>query len=131
MASYNGLVASMIKGSSTGGEFAVLDGISASNTVDNFPKRFFSHGQFAMTLHGMSGTISVDVVSSIGGASFVITGTTGYATDGNFVLPVQTFVGTSGVAVGNQGVPFPSYVSFGSGEDGSGLTASVFFAGEY
>jgi len=122
MGSYNGLVASLIKGSSTGGEFAVLDGVSTSSTVAAVPAKFLNRALYAVAIEGISGTISCHVIGAIGGATYVVVGTTGITANGT------TLLGSSVTSIGS---PRPKYIEIASGEDGSGFTASVFLAGEY
>ena len=123
MPSYNGLISGpFIKGSSTGGEFAVLDGVSTHPIVAAVPAKYFDSALFAISTQGISGTYSAHVISSVNGATFVIAGATAIAADGSVLF------GTSAAIVG---VPRPAYVEFASAEDGSGFTASVSMAGEY
>lgn len=122
MSSFNGHISTLIKGSSTGGEFAVLDGVSTSVISDSVPAKFMKRAQFGVDTQGVSGTYSVHVISRIGGATFVVAGTTGIATDGS------TLIGsTPSIA----GVARPVYVEWASAEDGSGFSSSVFMAGDY
>ena len=122
MGSYNGFVSSLIKGSSTGGEDAVLDGVSASSIVETIPAKFMNRAIYAATITGISGTISVNVIGSIGAATYVIAGVSGIATNGTHLIGSSTESG---------GSPRPSSIEWASGEDGSGFTGSVFMAGEY
>jgi hypothetical protein len=123
MPSYNGrLSETLIKGSSTGGEFAVLTGVSTASIVPSVPAKYLDSALFAVESQGVSGTFSAHVISRIGGATFVIAGVTGIAADGSSLMGLSTAI---------VGVPRPSYVEFGSAEDGSGFTASVHMAGEY
>jgi hypothetical protein len=121
MSTYNGAVSSLIKGSSTGGENAVLDGISTSQVVNAVPRGYYHNAMYGAVISGISGTISIDVVASIAGATYVVAGATGIATNGSFV-----FGTTGGISS-----PRPAYVSWASAEDGSGFTGSVTLACEY
>ncbi len=123
MASYNGFIAQLIKGSSTGGEFAVLTGVSRVATVSSaLPHKLLKDALVAVHTQGVSGTYAVEVVSSINGATFVIAGMTGIAADGGTVL------GASGSPLT---IPSPVSVTFSSAEDGAGFTSTVSVAGEY
>jgi len=122
MASFNGHISTLIKGSSTGGEFAVIDGVSTSTISDSAPAKFMKRAQFSVSTQGVSGTYSVHVVSRIGGATFVVAGVTGIAADGSTLI---------GATPSIAGVARPSYVEWASAEDGSGFTSSVFMAGDY
>lgn len=122
MATFHGTVATIIKGSSTGGEDAVLDGVSASDAVSTIPDRWMNRALFMVETQGVSGTYSVHVISSVLGATFVIAGATGIAADGVVLL---------GSSIPIVGVAIPSYAEWASGEDGSGFTSSVLMAGDY
>ena len=122
MGSYNGFVSTLIKGSSTGGEFAVLDGVSTSSIAAAVPAKFMNRALFAASIGGISGTISIHIIGSIGGATYVVAGATGIATNGTHLL---------GSSVTSIGAPRPAFIEWASGEDGSGFTGSIFLAGEY
>lgn len=131
MASYNGLVASTI----IAGNTAFAAGTSTFGVTYTVPSKFFSHGQFAAQVTGISGTLGVQILGAVGGATFVIAGRTNVSAVGNFPIPLITYVGTSGTFQ-NTGIPRPSLVIWqGAGLGGTtnqiGLTASVFLAGEY
>lgn len=131
MASYNGLVATTV----IAGNTAFASGTSTFTIVSSVPAKFFPFGQFATQVTGISGTLGVQILGAVGGATFVIAGRTNVSATGNFPIPLVTYVGTSG-AVQNSGIPRPSLVIWqGAGLGGTtnqiGLTASVFFAGEY
>ncbi len=122
MASFNGFVAQLIKGSSTGGEFAVFTGTSRGGVSNGIPQKILRDALIAVHTQGISGTYAVDVVSVIGGASFVIAGATGIAADGTTIL------GGSGTVLT---IPRPSFVAWSSAEDGAGFTSSVHICGNY
>ena len=131
MASYNGLVASSSLNGSTDSQ--VMQGSSQQNVGCNaaVPSKFFSNGQFAIQVQGISGTVGVQIVGAVGGATFVIAGRTNISGVGGFPVPLVKYVGTSGTFEGF-GFPRPSFVSFQGGSTGTiGLTASVFLAAEY
>lgn len=123
MPSYNGRLSdTLIKGSSTGGEFAVLTGSSTAAIVSSAPAKYYDSALFAVTVQGVSGTFAAFVIGSVGGATYVIAGVTGIAADGS------TLIGTSAAV---QGVARPTHVEFQSAEDGCGFTASINMAAEY
>lgn len=131
MASYNGLVATTI----VAGNTAFASGTSTFGVTYAFPAKFFSHGQFATQITGISGTVGVQIIGAVGGATFAIAGRTNVSATGNFPIPMITYVGSSGTFQ-NVGIPRPSAVVWqGAGLGGTtnqiGITASVFFAGEY
>lgn len=127
MASYNGLVAGVTS-------ITLLGGTSqhVAPVVAAVPAKFFSSGQFAINVAGISGTIGVQVIGAVGGATFAIAGRTTISASGSFPVPLIKYVGTSGT---NEifGIPRPSAVVFQpTGQTATwGFTASVFFAGEY
>ena len=122
MPSFNGHIASFSKGTSTGGENAVLAGNSYVNVVAAVPQKLFKSAIFAGTVSGISGGFGLLVVGSVGGATMVIAGKTAISADGSFVI------GTTG---GIAGVPRPRYIQYGSIADGAGFTTSIFMTGEY
>lgn len=125
---YNGLIASLTKDGSTASQ--TLTGVSYVRVVDSVPGKFFSHGQFAVTLtQGVSGAIGINVIGGIGGATYAIAGRTNLSGVGSFPLPAYIY-GVSGNPV-NTGYPRPAYVTFESAKAVSGFTAQVFFAGDY
>jgi len=123
MPSYNGLLSgSFIKGSSTGGEYAVMTGSSTSVIADAVPMKYFNSALFGVEAAGISGGFAAFVISRIGGATFVIAGRTGITANGSFLM------GSSSAIVG---VPRPAYVEWQSAVNLSGVTAHVYMAGEY
>lgn len=123
MARFNGHIVTFTKGSSTGGENAVLTGISASGAIsDAVPAKHFRDAIFGVVTQGISGTYACHVVGAVGGATMVIAGQTGIAADGSSIIGTTTPIAA---------IPRPAYVSFDSAEDGAGFTASVFMAAEY
>lgn len=123
MALFNGVLAELIKGSSTGGENAVLTGTSTVAPGDNVPGKGLIHAVLAVHVTGISGTLSVGVVSNIAGATFVVIGATGIATNG------INFIGQS--TASPISLPRISGVNFESAEDGTGFSATVVAFGEY
>jgi len=122
MPKFNGLIASLTKGSSTGGEHALLTGTSLSPIGAMVPAKHFENAIFAVQTSGISGTYAVLVVGAVGGATFVIAGATGIGANGSTLL---------GTSVGVAAAPRPAYVAFSSAEAATGFTSSVFMAGEY
>lgn len=124
MANWNGLVASLTQTRIIGTSFVTV------NT--EMPNKFFKHGQFAIrATEGVSGTLFVNVIGAVGGATFVIAGRSNITAVGSFPMP-QFLYGQSGTPTGI-GYPRPIGVNFtGTGTTwGVGITASVFFAGDY
>jgi hypothetical protein len=122
MANWNGLVASLAKAS--------LTGVSSVGVNQAFPSKFFENGQFAALLTGVSGVIAINVIGSVGGATFTVAGRTNISAAGSFPIPLLIY-GFSGNPV-NQGIPRPYSVDFASASAlGNSFTASVFFAGAY
>lgn len=123
MANWNGLVASLAKASLTGVSFVV--------TNTEFPSKYFENGQFAVKVGaGHSGTIGINVIGSVGGATFAIAGRTNITAAGSFPVPLYLY-GVSGNPV-NQGIPRPAGVQFESAAAlGNSFNCSVFFAGAY
>lgn len=135
MASYNGLIATTALNGSTVSQTMGNTGQQTAVIVRAVPAKFFSFGQFAVNVAGISGTVGVQVIGAVGGATYAIAGRTNISASGSFPVPLIAYVGTSG-AVQNFGVPRPSLVVWqGAGVGGAtnfiGFTASVFFAGEY
>lgn len=121
MPSFNGHLATLIKGSSTGGEDAVLTGVSASNVSNIVPAKFMKRSLCSVVTDGVSGTYSVHVIAAIG-TTFVTVGTTGIATNGITILgSTASYIPTAA----------PVQVEWASAEDSSGFTSSVFMAGDY
>lgn len=127
MANYNGLVAGVTS-------IVLLGGTSqhVAPVVASVPNKFFHSGQFAINVAGISGTIGVQVIGAVGGATYVIAGRTSISASGGFPVPLIKYVGTSGT---NEifGIPRPSAVLFQTtGLTATwGFTASVFLAAEY
>jgi hypothetical protein len=131
MANYNGLVASSSLNGSTVSQTLATGAQQNVPPVAAVPNKFFSDGQFAIAVSGISGLIGVQVIGAVGGATYVIAGRTNISAAGGFPIPMVTYIGTSGTPI-NVGIPRPAYVSFQAGVTGAiGVTASVFFAGEY
>jgi hypothetical protein len=125
MASYNGLLSSLIKGSSTGGEFAVLTGVSQAPIVSGFPAKHITQPMIGVLTTGISGTYSCHVIGAIGGCTFVVAGATGIASNGS------TIFGSTSLVTGVLTAGRPAYCEFASAEDSSGFTSSVFVATQY
>jgi hypothetical protein len=132
MANYNGLVAALTLNGSTVSQ--TLGGASISNVVTSasVPSKFFSHGQFAISVAGISGNIGVQIIGAVGGATYVIAGRTNISASGGFPIPCISYTGTSGTFT-NIGIPRPAFVSFQGNTAGTvvGFTASVFLCAEY
>lgn len=127
---WNGLIASLTKDGSTTSQ--ILTGVSTASVGVEVPNKFFKRGQFAVTLtQGVSGIIGINVVGSVGGATYNIAGRTNISAVGSYPLPYYSYVGTSGTPYINPGIPRPAYVSFESAKAVCGFTASVYFAGSY
>ena len=122
MASYNGFIAQLIKGSSTGGEFAVFTGVSRTGVSVALPHKMLKDALISVHTQGVSASYSVDVVCSINGATFVMAGVTGIAADGTNIL------GASGTPLT---IPSPVFVTFSSSENAAGFTSTVSIVGEY
>ena len=135
MASYNGLVASLTLNGSTVSQTMGNTGQQTAAIVASVPAKFFPFGQFAINVAGISGTVGVQVIGAVGGATYAIAGRTNISASGGFPVPLIAYVGTSG-APQNYGIPRPSLVVIqGAGVGGTtnfiGYTASVFLAAEY
>ena len=135
MANYNGLVASITLNGSTVSQTMGNTGTQIAPPVAAVPAKFFSIGQFAINIAGISGQIGVQVIGAIGGATFAIAGRSNISASGGFPIPLIRYVGTSGT-METIGIPRPSMVVIqGAGVGGStnfiGFTASVYLAAEY
>lgn len=130
MANYNGLICSLVRDGST-----VSQTIAGASTVfvgctNAVPGKFFNFGQFALVCtQGVSGTFSVKIFGGVGGATYLIAQRDGVNAVGSFPIPLINYVGISGT-VQNQGIPRPYLVGF-SATNVIGVTAAVYFAGEY
>ena len=133
MATYNGLLASMTLNGSTASQVLANQGVSFAKIADAVPMKYFSFGQFAIRVSGVSGTIGVEVVGAVGGATYVIAGRTNITASGGFPIPLVAYVGTSGtVPLASPGIPRPAYVAFANGNTAvAGITASVYLAADY
>jgi hypothetical protein len=118
MATYNGLISSLIKGQSGG---AVLTGASYANIVSAVPRGYFHAAKFGAIVSGISGGVDISVVASIGGCTYVVAGKS-FATNGSHLFGATTSVVDS---------PRPAYVQYKSTKNTAGFTASVFMSGEY
>lgn len=134
MGSYNGLIASLARGTTDTNPLAT--GTSFIQSVDAVPMKYFSHGQFAVIVtQGVSGGFSVDIIGSVAGATFPIATRQNITAVGSFPIP-QVLYGFSGGQV-SAGFPRPAGVNFIAGTTAFGtswpvgFTASVTFAGEY
>ena len=135
MASYNGLVSTLTLNGSTVSQTMGNTGQLVGAIVASVPSKFFPHGQFAINVAGISGTVGVQILGGVGGATYVIAGRTNISAAGGFPIPLITYVGTSGTFQ-NIGIPRPySVVIQGAGVGGTtnfiGFTTSVFLAAEY
>ena len=135
MANYNGLVASITLNGSTVSQTMGNTGQQTGAIVSTVPNKFFTDGQFAISVRGISGTIGVQVIGAVGGATYAIAGRTNISASGGFPVPLIVYVGTSGTPT-NFGIPRPALVVIqGAGVGGTtnfiGFTASVFLAAEY
>jgi hypothetical protein len=119
MPTYNGFLTSLIKGQSGG---AVLTGLSYTTVAASVPAKHITNAMFGAVTSGISGAYAVQVVSSIGGCTYVVAGATGIATNGSTLFGSSTTV---------RGAARPAYVQFSSAEDASGFTATIYMAGEY
>jgi len=117
---FNGVVSTFIKGSSTGGENAVLTGISDAPIVAGVPNSFAYQGWYGIHTVGISGTYSVEIVASIAGATYTVAGVTGIGANGSTIIGSTTLPTITAR---------PAYVQFASAEDGSGFTSTITFAG--
>ena len=132
MGSYNGLVASKTLDGSTVSQTLGVTAFAYVTAANAVPMKFFPFGQFAVqTKNGVSGTIGVYVVGSVGGATYIIAGRSNITAVGGFPVPLYNYVGLSG-SVTNSGIPRPAYVQFANhGAAVAGFTASVSLAAEY
>jgi hypothetical protein len=133
MATWNGLVCGKTLDGSTLSQLQGSTQVSYVSAGAAVPAKFFSHGQFGIQLlNGVSGVFGVQIVGSVGGATYVIAGRTNISAVGGFPVPLIAYVGTSGAPV-NYGIPRPAYVAFGGVGNTTtiGFTANVFFAGRY
>lgn len=121
MGTFNGHLASLttsLKGGTS---------ISVVNVSDAVPMKYFKQGFGSVrTTEGVSGSIFVEVMASIGGSTLIIGGCSAITTLGNNVI------GFTALQSIGAGFPRPSKVIFGAaGAVGVGFTASVYLAGEY
>jgi predicted ATP-grasp superfamily ATP-dependent carboligase len=117
MASFNGHLASLTQTLQVGG-------VSYVTVSAEVPQKWFRTGLFAIkTLDGVSGSFGVQIVGSVGGATFVIAGVT------TVNSAASRIIGTTGGAT--FGIPRPMYVAFQSAGTVTGFTASVYLAGDY
>jgi hypothetical protein len=123
---YSGPIATLAKATLTG-----VSRFSCANT--GIPRgALYDKAQFAVLVTGITQTMGINVVGSIGGATRVIAGDTGIAATGSVYLPLHLIDGVdpvTGVTVSQHvGVPRPKYVSLESAEDASGIDAVVYMA---
>jgi len=134
MSTFNGVIASLTKAGNAG-ITTLLSGVSSVTVNSTTPMKYFSGGQFAVIAkNGVSGTFGVEIIGSIGGASFIIAGTTNIGSVGSYPIPFYTYTGvSSGTQLINPGFPRPAYVNFVSGKSNidSGFTATVTLCGSY
>lgn len=123
MASYNGLISTIALDGSTTSEVLGTTAVTYTQISDSVPAKYFKTGLFAVRTTGVSGAYFVNVVCSVGGATFLAAGITAVNAVGSRIM------GATGSA--SFGVPRPAYVQWGSAGAIVGFTASVFFAGDY
>jgi len=128
MPMYNGLLATLIKGSSTGGEFAVLTGTSSVPPVAAVPAKMFKNPFMTVQTQGISGSYTVRVICSVGGSTFTIRGVS-VASNGTTLIGNTITSGNNGAHIFS--MPRPSRVAFTSNVNGAGFTAHVYLCGEY
>jgi hypothetical protein len=127
MASYNSLLTS---NTTTGDTQSTL-----ATSIGQVPAKFFSSGHFAITCtEGVSGTIGVQIIGAVGGATYAIAGRTNISGAGSFPIPLISYVGSSG-SVALTGFPRPlgaeiTGVSIAATR-AVGYTASIYLCGEY
>jgi hypothetical protein len=134
MGSYNGLVAQIALNGSTVSQVMGSTGVTYIGVTYSVPAKFFIAGQFGLQVTGISGTIGVQIVGAVGGATYVIAGRTNISATGGYPVPLVVYVGTSGAVTNvDAGIPRPAYVAFGAAGLTAtiGVTASVFLCAEY
>lgn len=123
MASYNGFVSSITRNGSTTSQTIGTTAVVYTQVSDSVPQKYFKTGLFGVLTNGVSGAYFVNVVCSVGGATFVAAGITAVNAAGSRII------GATGSA--SFGVPKPVYVQWGSAGAIVGVTASLYFAGDY
>lgn len=123
MANYNGLISSITRDGSTASQVIGTTAVVYTQISDAVPGKYFNTGLFGVLTSGVSGAYFVNVVCSVGGATFVAAGITAVNAAGSRIM------GATGSA--SFGIPKPAYVQWGSAGAIVGVTASVYFAGDY
>lgn len=129
MAHFNGFLTQLIKGSSTGGEFAVITGVSRVSVATAVPTKMFTQPIFGVETQGISGSFAVVVVSAVGGATAVFAESADITADGSTIVGLTSPVLAGSIDV--QACPRPVFVGYSTTTALSGFTSSVFMAGEY
>ena len=115
MGSYNGLIAQTTLTS--------FNGISYTNAVDTVPSKLFKTAVFSARVSTqVGGTMSINVVGAVGGATFIIAGVTGIRATGNYIMGIT--------ASATYLTPRPIYVQWAGGIS-TLFSARVFIAGDY
>ena len=127
MPSFNGHLASLtLSGTTAAGQVFGATGAQTVNVDPAVAHKYFSRGVGAVrVVDGVSGGFGLQVLGSVGGATFVIGGITAISTVGNFII------GMTGAAVVGSGFPRPTKVVFESAGAITAFTASVYLTGEY
>ena len=124
MASYNGLISSITRDGSTVSQTIGTTAVVYTQISASVPAKYFKTGLFGVrTVDGLSGAYFVNVVCSVGGATFLAAGITAVTALGSRIM------GATGSA--SFGIPKPVYVQWGSAGAIVGVTASLYFAGDY
>jgi hypothetical protein len=118
MATWNGIIGSATRDGSTVSQTLLATATLVVPIGAQVPNKWFKHGLFSCVLaNGVSGGIGIQIVGYIGGASFVIAGTTALTTVGSKIL------GTTGGAT--FGFPRPAYAIIQPVAGVAGFTATL------
>ena len=130
MATFNGyLLGSTTFDGSTATTVTGTTGGETINTVNAVPMKMFKNAVLALQcVDGISGAFGVEVIASVGGATFVIAGKTDIDTVGNYVL--GTTAKGLWLATDNT-IPRPTKAVFETAGDIAGWTAYIYLMGEY
>ncbi len=128
MATYTGRLGQLIKGSSTGGEDAVLTGVSRVTGLPANLPAMLHRPLIGVESQGVSGSVVIQVVGNIGGCTAVFAEGT-VSADGGTVLGLTNPYPAGSIDV--QSIPRPSLIGFSTTTASSGFTSTVFIAGEY